>query len=108
MPITNQSYFNSKLNLLGITMSDQDLEVFFLSKDINPADSLTDPKQMDAVFTEIVLGLLVKPDISEDDYSIKYNKDSLEAWYSYECTRLGIENLLKKGESEVKDMSFLS
>ncbi|OPB98929.1 hypothetical protein BAS10_04475 [Elizabethkingia meningoseptica] len=108
MPITNQNYFKSKLSLLGITMSDQDLEIFFLSKEVIPTDSLTDPKQMDVLFTEIVLGLLVRPDISEDDYSIKYNKDSLEAWYSFECTRLGIENLLKKGESEVKDMSFLS
>ncbi|MCJ8153243.1 hypothetical protein MKJ01_05640 [Chryseobacterium sp. SSA4.19] len=108
MSVTNKEYFQSKLRRLSITMSDADLDVFFASKQIDGAFDLTKPDDMDKLFTEIVLELLIVPDISEDDYSIKYDRKSLESWYAMECSRLGIDDLLKKGKFQVKDISFLA
>lgn len=108
MAVTNKDYFQSKLRRLSIATSDEDLDVFFASKQIVPSDNLDKPDQMDIVFTEIVLELLAKPDISEDDYSIKWDRKALERWYSIECSRLGIPNLLDKSDREVKDVSYLA
>lgn len=108
MPITNKDYFQSRLRRLSITMSDEDLEVFFVSKQMTGSSDLTKPDDMDKALMEIVLELLITPDISEDDYSIKYDRKALESWYAMECTRLGIENLLNKGKVQVKDISSLA
>ncbi len=108
MSVTNKEYFQSKLRRLSITMSDADLDVFFASKQIDGAFDLTKPDDMDKLFTEIVLELLITPDISEDDYSIKYDRKALESWYAMECSRLGMEDLLKKGKVQVKDISYLA
>ncbi|RKT01100.1 DUF6706 family protein [Chryseobacterium defluvii] len=108
MAVTNKDYFQSKLRRLSITMSDEDLDVFFASKQITESGDLDKPDQMDIAFTEIVLELLVKPDISEDSYSVKWDRKALETWYSIECSRLGIPNLITQGKDEVKDISFLA
>lgn len=108
MSVTNKEYFQSKLRRLSITMSDADLDVFFASKQIDGAFDLIKPDDMDKLFTEIVLELLIIPDISEDDYSVKYDRKALESWYAMECSRLGIGDLLKKGKVQVKDISYLA
>lgn len=108
MSVTNKEYFQSKLRRLSITMSDADLDVFFASKQIDGAQDLIKPDDMDKFFTEIVLELLIVPDLSEDDYSIKYERKALESWYAMECSRLGIDDLLKKGKVQVKDISYLA
>lgn len=106
--VTNKDYFKSKLSRLSITMSDADLDIFFASKQINESGTLEKPDEMDVAFTEIVLELLAKPDVSEDSYSVKWDRKALERWYSIECNRLGIPNLLTKSDLEVKDVSFLA
>lgn len=108
MAVTNKDYFQSKLRRLSITMSDADLDIFFASKQINASGNLDKPDEMDTAFIEIVLELLAKPDISEDSYSIKWDRKALERWYSLECKRLGIPDLLKDSDLEVKDISFLA
>lgn len=108
MSVTNKEYFQSKLRRLSITMSDADLDVFFASKQIDGTHDLIKPDDMDKLFTEIVLELLIVADISEDDYSIKYDRKALESWYAMECSRLGIDDLLKKGKVQVRDISFLA
>lgn len=106
--VTNKDYFKSKLNRLSITMSDADLDIFFASKQIDESGILDKPDEMDIAFTEIVLELLAKPDVSEDSYSVKWNRKALERWYSIECKRLGISDLLKDSDLQVKDISFLA
>lgn len=110
MSVTNKEYFQSKLRRLSITMSDEDLDIFFAVKQIESSSYLEKPDDMDKLFTEIVLELLAKPDISEDSMSIKWNRTSLENWYSIECRRLGIENLLLPvvNKITVQDISFLA
>ncbi|AZA91132.1 hypothetical protein EG343_11075 [Chryseobacterium nakagawai] len=89
-------------------MSDADLTIFFASKQINELEALDKPDEMDVIFTEIVLELLAKPDVSEDSYSVKWDRKALERWYSIECSKLGIPDLLKDSDLGVKDISYLA
>lgn len=110
MSVTVKDYFLAKMRTLGITMPDESLKVFLLSNalDENTIVLPDDAKELDKNFLEIILNLLITPDVTEDDYSIKYDRKSIMNWYAMECKRLGISNRLSDGANEVKDMSFLA
>lgn len=110
MSVTVTDYFQSKLKTIGINFSDADLAVFMTANAVNAADSVSSDtaKVYDKAFMEIVRAILITPDISEDDYSVKYDRKAIREWYAAECVRLGIPNLLNKGANQVKDISFLA
>lgn len=65
--------------------------------------------EYDIVFLNLVLTLLIRPDISEGDYSEKFNKDSILKWYKLECARLGVEDLVSGViQPSVEDKSYLA
>lgn len=110
MRTTVKGYFISKLSSLGIEMSESDLSMRLLPWEINEDEAINaeTAKEADKKFLEIILTLLVRPDISEDDYSVKYDRGAIVKWYNAECVRLGIRNPLMQGALQVKDMSFLA
>lgn len=81
-----------------------------LSNNLNSMEYVTpiSAKELDKKFLEIVRMILITPDITEDDYSVKYDRKALKEWYSAECVRLGVPNLIDKGIAVVKDMSYLA
>ncbi|MDY3344395.1 hypothetical protein PG326_03930 [Riemerella anatipestifer] len=110
MSVTVKGYFLAKMKILGITIPDESLDVFILSNEMD-GEALVSPddsKNLDKNILEIILALLIKPDVSEDDYSIKYDRSAIMNWYAMECKRLGVPNLLESGKNEVRDMSFLA
>lgn len=110
MSVIVKDYFQIKSKDLGITISEQRMNVFLLSNSLNGEMNVTpeSAKELDKSFLGIILNLLITPDISEDDYSVKYDRKAIESWYAAECIRLGVQNGLNKGKNQVKDMSFLA
>lgn len=109
MSVTIKDYLKAKVSMLNITLSEEHLSTFILSKGLDASSVITEFKEMDIAFTEIVLMILAIPDVSEGDMSIKYDRNALMKWYKVECGRLGIEDKIKKSETpKVKDLSFLA
>ncbi|WP_394265188.1 DUF6706 family protein [Bergeyella zoohelcum] len=110
MSVSVSDYFKRKVGVLGVNISEEYLEVFMISNNINSLEYVTPTsvKELDKKFLEIIRMILIMPDITEDDYSVKYDRKALKEWYSAECVRLGVPNLIDKGIGVVKDMSHLA
>ena len=73
--MTISEYIEARLKVMHIGISD--VQPFLIAMGLEPSDELTDKDKVDIVFVRFVFSLLIRPDISEDSYSIKF--DSLPA-----------------------------
>lgn len=105
--MTVLDYFLNKNTVAGIDMPDSQAEVFIISHGMVSTDPVlpTISKEVDIAWLASVALILVRPDISEDDYSIKFDRASVLKFYHLESARLGIENEFL---STVVDKSYLA
>ena len=107
--MTIQEYFTKRTAIIGINgVSTSFISDYIKVKGISPETEEEDPTKFDEIFLDLVLTLLLRPNISEGDLSISYDKDAILKWYSIECSRLGIDDLYRKSTNEVRDMSSLA
>lgn len=107
--MTIKDYFQSKMSMLNIPITEESLTIFLNSKNHNTSETTNDFRGLDIVFLEIILMVLATPNISEGDMSISYNREGLIKFYKAECKRLGVEDVLSKADApKVRDMSYLA
>lgn len=105
--MTIKEYFNNRNKRLGINMENSQVDTYILSFGLDGNEQVSDSNKLDIAYMDLVKDLLLLPNISEDDYSISYNRDSLLSWYRLEAKRLGIDDSLSS-DNQVQDMSFLA
>lgn len=109
--MTLKELYKHKLSFLQISISEEKISDFLASKQVDENEEVSKDvsKEKDTLFLELILSLLVAPNISEDNFSISYDRNYILQWYAIECERLGVKNLLKESEKpKVKDKSYLA
>ncbi len=92
--MTVAEYIPSKFAEFGVTLSDNTLNALLID---NGIDSNTEysPAVAKKVIAGYIPELLLKPQLSEGDLSIKYDSNAIINYYTMLCNELGIENKLK-------------
>lgn len=105
-----KDYFFARFGIMGVSITSENLAMFLAANGTDGEMDFSEAlkNDLDKVFLKVVFDLLVAPNISEDDFSISYDKNSLKEWYKVECKRLGVEDLFSGLDSGVEDMSFLA
>lgn len=104
-----KDYIQKKSSIIGLGVSVEAVEDFILINGFGLEHESEDISVFDKLFLNLVLMLLVKPDISEGDYSETYNRDSVLKWYKLECARLGVEDDYTSSlQPKVRDKSYLA
>jgi len=105
-----KDYFFARFGIMGVSITSENLAMFLTANGTDGEMDFSEAlkNDLDKVFLKVVFDLLVAPNVSEDDFSISYDKNSLKEWYKVECKRLGVEDLFSGLDSGVEDMSFLA
>lgn len=108
--MTIKDYFLARFGIIGVSINSENLAVFLKANGVNIDENFQESmkNELDKNFAKVVFDLLIMPKVSEDDFSIEYDKDSLKEWYRMECKRLGVKDLFTGLDSEIEDMSFLA
>lgn len=101
--MTVSEYIVSEFSEFGVKLSDNTLNSLLID---NGIDSNTEYSSVIAkkVITGYIPKLLLKPQVSEGDYSVKYDRDGIIAYYNILCGELGIENKLNP-KPKIRNMS---
>ena len=91
--MTSTEYIQAKLNQFGIELSSVELSALLIDNEIVETDDYNAKKAKTAI-ASIIPEILAKPQISEGGYSIKYDSNSVLAYYNLLCSELGFENKL--------------
>ena len=105
--MTIGEYFTSRGEMISIAASPARVAMFVSSAGLNEADEVTAENALNVrkAFLNAVLFLLVTPDISEDSYSVRFDRTAVANIYRIEAAELGIPNRL---DSVVVDKSYLA
>ncbi|PPL04973.1 DUF6706 family protein [Parapedobacter indicus] len=89
-------FIKKKLRKFKLQIEDDELTVKLAELGGNPEGELTPSSMLIAkqVFVSVIPELLLEPDISQGDFSRKYNMDGIRTYYSMLCDELGVENKL--------------
>ena len=91
--MTVAEYIPSKFAEFGVTLSSNTLNALLIDNGID-----TNTEYSSVIAKKVIAGyipeLLLKPQISEGDLSIKYDSNAIINYYNLLCTELGIENKL--------------
>ncbi|MFJ1411697.1 DUF6706 family protein [Capnocytophaga canimorsus] len=101
--MTKKNYLKQRFASIGIQLTEADL----LDMNVqNPDDELQTNQQNDLyiAFVKFIPQILLRPtSISEGGTSIsRANKDDITAFYSNECSRLGLKNELSKPKPTIR------
>lgn len=90
------AYIKKKLRKFGLSIEDDELNVMLTELGESPDGELTPSSIIVAkrVMVSTIPELLLVPDISQGDFSKKYNNDGIIAYYGMLCDELGEENKL--------------
>lgn len=95
--MTAYEYMQQKFASLGLILNDADF--YDIVGDIEKGESIDEIKdELHEDFIKFIPSILIRPTaISEGGVSIsRAQRSDIEAYYNYECGRLGIENALVK------------
>jgi len=98
------AFIQDKFQSFGITVSEAETLEMSINGGIDLNADLTaeNMKAVSVAIAGFIPSLLLRPQsVSEGGFSMSFNAQSLKDFYSSECARLGIENLL----SGVRDAS---
>ena len=103
--MTIGNYIQAKLKRFQFSMADDELEVILIDQNLtlatvySSADSIKVKKALIAIIPE----LLLAPDISQGDYSIKYKIDGIKAYYSMLCKETGEQDVFNPSQDAIID-----
>lgn len=107
--MTLRDYIQKKSSIIGLVMSSEAIDDFVLVNGFALDYQAENISDYDKVFLNLVLSLLLRPNLSEGDYSESFDRDSILKWYKLECARLGVEDLVSESiEPSVEDKSYLA
>ena len=101
--MTVKEYIQARLKVLRVGF---DALTLISASGIDPNIEIKDKKEIDKAFVSVMWDFMLMPDISEDSYSIKFDKEALMAWIRAEADRLGVD--LPNPDLKVKDISYLA
>lgn len=87
---TNKEYLTAKLSKFGLSESDIDLIII---ENTSLSGSL-DVNACKLAIYKSMTSILPTADVTESDYSIRWNLEVLKLWYNSLCTELGKDNVL--------------
>lgn len=102
------AYIKAKLRKLNLSMDDAEIEVMLTEQGADPVGELTPASIRVAkqVIVAAIPELLLAPDISQGDFSRKFDRNAVIAYYGMLCDELGLENKLTP-QPKVVDRSNL-
>lgn len=103
--MTIAEYIEARLKIMHVEV--RDVHGFMLAMGVNSEDELEDKDRVDKLFIRLIYGTMVRPDIAEDSYSIKWDRKYVMSWLKSEATRLGIEDEFDFADT-IKDISHLA
>lgn len=87
--MTTHEYIKEKFGSFGIQVSNADLF------DIHPSDEiLTDTRDINVSIVKFIPQLLARPNISENGFSISWDRKAIMEYYNLMCKRYGLKNEL--------------
>ncbi|RZJ88733.1 MAG: hypothetical protein EOO20_12845 [Chryseobacterium sp.] len=103
--MTIGNYIKSKLNKFQFAIEEAELEAELINQDLSAVteyskDHLIPVKK---VLISIIPELLLAPDISEGDFSIKYKVDGIKAYYSLLCSDTGLPDIYNPSQDSIID-----
>lgn len=91
--MTTAQFIQAKLANFNVELSDIEMEALLVDNGLNN-DSDYEPQAAKTTLLSIIPELLLKPDISEGGFSIKYDKAGIEKYYALLCQEIGVKNKL--------------
>jgi hypothetical protein len=88
---TNKHYITIKLTKFGL--SAEEIEAIMIENGIDENGEVEVIACKTAIYNSMS-SILPVADVSESDYSIKWNVEALKLWYGSLCTELGKTNVL--------------
>ncbi|WP_131535462.1 DUF6706 family protein [Pedobacter nototheniae] len=90
-------------------MEDEELEAVLVDQEITPEMEYTPAlaNKIKKALISIIPELLLAPDISQGDYSIKYKVDGIKAYYSMLCKEAGEQDVFNPSKDIIVDKSAL-
>lgn len=88
---TNKHYISIKLTKFGL--SADEIDAIMIENGIDENGEVDVIACKTAMYNSMS-SILPVADVSESDYSIKWNLEALKVWYRSLCTELGKENVL--------------
>ena len=105
--MTIGNYIQAKLKRFQFSMADDELEAVLADKGLMPEMVYT-PELGNTVkkaLISIIPELLLAPDISQGDYSIKFKVDGIKAYYSMLCKETGDPDVFNPTLDTIVDKS---
>lgn len=95
---TVRASIESKLASFGIELSSVDMDVLLVDANVNGTEEYSTATALGAkkVIANAIPELLLKADVTEGGYSVKWDKAGITAYYGVLCNELGLPNKLDK------------
>lgn len=104
--MTTSEFIQAKLASFNITLSDIEMEALLVDNGLTELSEY-ESKAAKTALLNIIPELLLKPDISEGGFSIKWDKGAIEKYYALLCQELGVQNkLIQKPKVSNKSNSW--
>ena len=94
-----------KTSLRKFNLSDDEVEMIMIDNGIAPSDTVDSIVAKKAIHKSISTWLPVRSSISEGGVSETWNLELVQLYYKSLCDELGLENVLDKGQNEIRDRS---
>jgi len=98
-------FIQAKLASFNVELSDIELKALLVDNGISEADTY-ETKAAKTALVGIIPELLLKPDITEGGFSVKWDKGAIMNYYGLLCKELGLKNQLIE-QPKVKNKSYL-
>lgn len=87
--MTTHEYIRQKFGSFGIQLSEADL------LDIYPkVEDYEGQKEIQVAIVRFIPSLLMRPNVSENGFSVSWDRNALKEYYNLRCKELGINNVL--------------
>lgn len=95
---TVREVIESKLATFGIELSSVEIDVLLVDANVTGTAMYSSATALGAkkVIANAIPELLLKADVTEGGYSIKWDKTGIEKYYAILCAELGMDNKLVK------------
>lgn len=105
---TVKEYLQTKLSKFDVEVIEMELEILFLegetklNTEINTPNVLVDAKKALVTF---IPELLLRPEINEGEFKIKFDRDGILAFYKLLCNELGID--IEDGSADSPTLEYI-
>lgn len=91
--MTIGEFIQAKLASFNVELSDFEMEALLVDNNLTLVSEY-EPIAAKQVLLGVIPELLLKPDVSEGGFSMKFDKTAIEKYYALLCQELGVKNKL--------------